>query len=85
MRILKDFAGVVIESRANLFAIYPNHKQFPADHLALYGVRAWRASGSPSPDSGGIEHSFFASNQLPPDLDAQTAARIRAVTGARAN
>ena len=80
-RILKESAGAVIEGRAQLFAIYPNHKQFPGDHLALYAVRTWAQMSRSSPQ--GLEHGFFPADQLPPDLDAQMAARIRAVIDAR--
>ena len=65
-----------------MFAIYPNHKLSPADHLALYVVRTRSNDAEPA----GFEKTrsdYFALDKLPADLTAETAARIRAVIESR--
>ena len=81
-RILKISSGIVLEGSPALFAIYPNHKLFPADHLAFYVVRLLAKDMEPA----GLEKTrsdYYALDKLPADLGAETAARIRAVIESR--
>jgi len=78
-RELEEEAGVALSGRPELFGLYANFRFFPSDHVALYLVTDWK---QPVPARANREiaaHGFFATDQLPPDVNQSTARRIREV------
>ncbi len=72
-RVLNDDA-LAISGRAQLLRIYPNHKQFPGDHVGLYVARV--APGPQPASKTASQLAFFPPDELPQDLDVTAATHI---------
>ena len=83
IRELHEEAGVIIEGRPALFAIYANHRMFPGDHIALYIVRSWHQPSVPPPNHEIAEQKFFDASALPADVNPATADRVGEIVGGR--
>jgi 8-oxo-dGTP pyrophosphatase MutT (NUDIX family) len=64
-RELSEEAGVELDGRPQLFAIYANFAVFPSDHIALYVVRSWRRRDVPVPNREIAEVGMFGVDALP--------------------
>lgn len=80
-RELSEEAGVVLEGRPDLFAIYANFKAFPGDHIALFLIRNWRQPVPPVPNREIADHAFFLPAALPGDIHPPTRQRISEILG----
>ncbi len=77
---LKDEAGVILNARPRLFALYANNAGFPGDHIAFYLVEpgTWeRIDWKPNREIA--DARFFPPDALPEDLTPGTARRMAEV------
>jgi len=78
-RELKEEAGVLLAGAPQLIGLYANFRAFPSDHVALYLVRDWEQPVAPQPNREIAAHGFFARDELPAEISASAAARLREV------
>jgi len=74
---LKDEAGVILNGRPRLFALYANNASFPGDHIAFYLVEpgTWeRIDWKPNREIA--DARFFPPDALPGDLTPGTAGEM---------
>ena len=83
-RELNEEAGIMIDGRPHLFAIYSNQNLFPGDHIVLYVVRSWRQPNVPPPNREIAEQGFFARDALPGGVNQPTASRIQEILSGHA-
>jgi ADP-ribose pyrophosphatase YjhB (NUDIX family) len=76
-RELDEEAGIKLTGRPQLFGLYANFRTFPSDHVVLFVAREWRQPVIPQPNYEIAEHAFFARNELPHDIVASAARRLR--------
>ena len=80
-RELSEEAGVELDGRPQLFAIYANFAFFPSDHIALYVVRSWRQGNVPVPNREIAEVGLFEVDALPDATIAPVRRRLAEVVG----
>jgi 8-oxo-dGTP pyrophosphatase MutT (NUDIX family) len=76
-RELDEEAGIKLTGRPELFGLYANFRAFPSDHVALFVAREWAQPVAPQPNYEIAAHGFFARNELPHDIIASAARRLR--------
>lgn len=78
-RELAEEGNIEILDNPALHGVYFHPAYSRRDHIAVYVVRKFRQTSTPSPNREIIAHGFFAPDALPPDATSGTRARIAEV------
>ena len=78
-RELFEEAGVIVKGRPKLHGLFANLSWLPSDHVAVFIVREWERPAVPPPNREILESRFFPRAELPKDLTAGTARRLREI------
>jgi ADP-ribose pyrophosphatase YjhB (NUDIX family) len=82
-REIREEAGAALTAPPELFGIYRNAHADVRDHVALFVCRGFeRDAGMDLPNGEIVACESFPVNQLPADVSAGTAARLREVLSA---
>src|SRR3981081_1459510 len=80
-RELQEEGNIDVTEPPMLHGMFYNCRASRRDHVAGFGVRAFRQSAAPVPDREIVAHGFFAVDAMPNDTTAATRARIIEVLG----
>jgi ADP-ribose pyrophosphatase YjhB (NUDIX family) len=78
-RELHEEVGVSLIAAPMLHGIFTNFAAVNRDHIALFVVRGWSRDGEYHRPREIAESGFFGLDELPPDIDAGTANRLREI------
>lgn len=76
VRELFEETGVIATGPLQLIGLFAHFREFPGDHIALYGVPEWRRDHIPPPNREIAETAFFPSDALPAGTSRGTRTRL---------
>jgi 8-oxo-dGTP pyrophosphatase MutT (NUDIX family) len=78
-RELVEEGNIVLDGEPRLHGLYFNRRVSRRDHVAVYVVREFHQTSTPTPNHEIIDCGFFDVGALPPDTTRGSRARIREV------